>query len=298
MLAAVIPTRNRPSDLLKVIRSICGQSRLPDELIIVDQSYKNLSFNKVTKILSSFNKINLIYIHNPKIKGLVDAKRVAVSLARSDIICFLEDDIILDSEYLKQIVIGFTINPVMVGCSGVIENPQKSSTLYKLSFAIFHCGIFKDDRIKIDSEFKGYRNKLIQSNALSGGVSSWLREVFEFVSFDVNNNFHLLEDIEFSTRANAIFENRLFINPNARVIHNCSPLERESFGARQRRKIREYFLFYKKRRYIKFSSLNFSWLLFGLLLEAIFKALLFKSFIYLYCFFAGACDGIKQKIKP
>ena len=38
LITAVIPTRNRPDDLERAVLSICAQSRLPDALIIVDQS--------------------------------------------------------------------------------------------------------------------------------------------------------------------------------------------------------------------------------------------------------------------
>ena len=37
-IAAVIPTRNRPVDLGKAVKSIIAQQRLPEALIIIDQS--------------------------------------------------------------------------------------------------------------------------------------------------------------------------------------------------------------------------------------------------------------------
>ena len=37
-LTAVIPTRNRPVDLGKAVASVLTQTRLPDTLMIVDQS--------------------------------------------------------------------------------------------------------------------------------------------------------------------------------------------------------------------------------------------------------------------
>lgn len=37
-ITAVIPTRNRPVDLVKAVASVLSQTRLPDEFMIVDQS--------------------------------------------------------------------------------------------------------------------------------------------------------------------------------------------------------------------------------------------------------------------
>lgn len=74
MLTAVIPTINRPADLVQSVASVCNQIRCPDELIIVDQSSDYASKIAVENLLKTNKKINLIYIHDSRILGLVDAK--------------------------------------------------------------------------------------------------------------------------------------------------------------------------------------------------------------------------------
>ena len=37
-ISAIIPTRDRPADLRRAVESILRQTRLPDELLIVDSS--------------------------------------------------------------------------------------------------------------------------------------------------------------------------------------------------------------------------------------------------------------------
>ena len=83
------------------------------------------------------------------INGLVDAKRVSLKFANGNLIFFLEDDIVLEADYIQQIELGFINNPNMIGCSGVITNPPKVNFLYKFLFVIFHRGIFKDKRKKV-----------------------------------------------------------------------------------------------------------------------------------------------------
>ena len=295
MLTAVIPTLNRPLDLLKAVNSVCDQSRLPDELVIVDQSKDKLSLIATRKIIKKNSLINLVYIHDPKISGLVDAKRRAVMVAKGNLICFLEDDIILESDYLKQIENAFKINPDMMGCSGVITNPPKNNYVYKLFFKIFHLGIYKDNRVGLNEKYIGYKNKIIPSDMLSGGLSAWRKDVFKVIPFDIKNGFHMYEDIDFSTRVARYFPNQLFINPNARLEHFFSPINRDISGARVRRKITECCIYYKKRKNWQGSTLPFFWLLFGMFLESVYQSLKSKSFSPIYGYFLGIRDGYKKK---
>ena len=296
MLTVVVPTLNRSKDLERALFSICKQAKLPDEIIIVDQSVDNLSLRAVKDMMSQFKEPKLIYIHNPNILGLVDAKRVAINQASGDIVCFLEDDVVLEAEYIQQIELGFTKNPNMIGCCGVITNPPKVGFLYKFFFKIFHRGIFEDNRINMHGNYSGYGNRLIESDMLSGGVSAWRREVFEYIKFDVANEFHMFEDIDFSTRVARHFGNRLFINPNARLAHYCSPINRDVLDIRQRRKVRECFTYYKKRKDWANAAIFFYWLLLGMFLEAIFQSFSSLSLKPIKGYLLGLHDGSAKKI--
>ena len=296
MLTVVIPTRNRPADLTNAIKSLCYQSRLPDELIVVDQSVDDLSVRSVKSLEALMKKFKLIYIHDSNILGLVEAKRVAVKNACGQIICFLEDDIVLEADYIRQIELGFIKQSNMIGCCGVITNPPKVGFLYKFLFKIFHRGIFEDSRIRVHGKYSGYNNNLKQSNMLSGGVSAWRREVFDNVEFDVANGFHMFEDIDFSTRVAQHYGKRLFINPNARLAHYCSPTNRDLLGARERRKIRECFTYYKKRKDWQNAPISFYWLLLGMLLEVIFQSFSCLSFKPIQGYMLGLRDGYTKKI--
>jgi GT2 family glycosyltransferase len=295
-MSVVLPTKNRPHDLVYALNSISKQSRLPNEFVIVDQSADNQSIQVVKSIMSQYKQIKLTYIHDPKISGLVDAKRVGVKHATADIVCFLEDDVVLEADYLKQIELGFFNNPNMIGCSGVITNPPKVNFLYKFFFVIFHQGIFKDKRIDVNENYSGFGNRLIESEMISGGVSAWRGEVFDKVEFDVANGFHMFEDIDFSTRVARHFGNRLFINPNARLAHYCSPINREVLDIRQRRKVRECFTYYKKRKDWPSAAISFYWLLLGMLLEAMFQSFSSASLKPLQGYLLGLQDGSAKKI--
>jgi len=296
MLTAVIPTRNRPNDLAKAVASVCAQTRPPDEFIIVDQSPGNESRSLVDALMSAHERIQLVYIHDPHISGLVDAKRVAAERAGGDIVLFLEDDVILEPDYIEQIELGFSGRPDMVGCCGIVTNPPNQTATYEILFKLFHRGIFMDSRVGLYGRFNGRGNMLIVSDMLSGGLSAWRREVFKVVPFDVANGFHMFEDIDFSTRVARYFGPRLYINPNARLEHHCSPINRDVLGARQRRKLTECISYYKKRCDWPGATFALYWLLLGMLLESVFQSYSARSFEPLQGYFAGLRDGFAKKV--
>ncbi len=295
-LTSVIPTKNRPSDLVKAVISIFAQTRLPDELIIVDQSLGNESRNLVESLALEYKYTHLFYIHDSGISGLVDAKRVAAEHAKGDMVCFLEDDVVLESDFIEQILLGFTRQPDMMGCCGIVTNPPRRTAAYEILFQLFHRGIFRDDRVALYGRFNGRENKLIPSEALSGGLSAWRREVFQVVPFDVVNGFHMFEDIDFSTRVARYFGSRLYINPNARLEHHSSPVNREVLGPRQRRKLTECIVYYKKRYDWPGANFALPWLLLGMLLESVVQSYSVRSLGPLQGYFAGLRDGFAKKV--
>ena len=298
LLSIIIPTKNRPNDLKKSIKSLLLQSRLPDELIVVDQSKNFKSKVEVYDCLLKYPSIRLIYLCDKSLRGLVDAKRRGVCEASGDIICFMEDDVILESNYLEEILMGFESHPKMLGCCGIVTNPPKKSLIYKALFHFFHIGIFRDKRIGLNYfSSEPIKKPLIVSDKLSGGISAWRKEIFKSIDFDIENEFHMLEDIDFSTRVAELYGEVLFINPNVRLAHYCSPINRESLNLRQKRKLIETFMYFKKRKRRASSALFFSWLLLGMLLEAIYESLSTSSLKPMYGYFEGLFHGLRKKLK-
>lgn len=296
-LTAVIPTRNRPADLVKAVDSVLGQTRRPDTLIVVDQSPGDESRRAVETLLAGSPPLRVDYVHDTTITGLVDAKRVAAGRADGEVVCFLEDDVVLEPDYFEQIERGFTVCPEMLGCCGVVTNLPPLPAFYVGLFHLFHRGMFADRRVGIHGFAQGRGLALIPCDYLSGGLSAYRREVFGAVPFDTANQLFMTEDIDFSTRAARRFGARFFINPNARLAHYMSPLNRAAVGARQRRKAREFCVFYKKRRQGLADALAFAWLLCGLAIEAGFAAIRHRRPAALGGFFAGVADGLRWRLR-
>lgn len=293
-ITAVIPTRSRPDDLINAVLSVFEQKRVPDEFLIIDQSLGDESKVGVDTLAQKFPNINLVYLHDTSITGLVHAKKIATEKAMGDIVCFLEDDVVLEPEYLQQIEKGFLDLPHMLGCSGIITNPFSQPLAYNFVFHFFHRGIFRDKRLMIYGQYTGIGHDLIISDKISGGLSAWRREVFKEVPFDPSNNYFMLEDIDFSTRVVEKFGQKLFINPNARLEHHWSPVNRDLMAIRQQKKMIESITFYKQRRTWSCAHLSMGWLLIGLFFEAIFKSLLTKSIDPFSHYLKGIKIGFKK----
>ena len=225
-----------------------AQVRPPDELLILDQGGTDESVRRIRALFPPDAPTRLRHIHDTSITGLVDAKRVGSGLATGDIVCFLEDDVVLEAEYFAAIVEGFVCVPDMIGCSGIMTNPPKSSPLYVRAHRLFFRGIFDDPRVSITAAALERAHGLVRCDILSGGLSCWRREVFTHVKFDAANGFFMLEDMEFATRVVRRLGSHLYINPHARLAHYGSPVNRDVHGVRQQRKTTEALVFYRKRR--------------------------------------------------
>ena len=296
-ISAVIPTLNRPVDLVLAVTSVLEQKYLPDELIIVDQSVDKQSHDAVNRLYENFDVMpKLIYLHEPEVSGLIEAKQRGVEVAKGDIISFLEDDVVLHQQYFENAISIFKNNQKVIGCCGVMSNVH-SGVLYEYLFKLFHRGIFYDPRLNAgkNRDCQGL-GVLLPSRYLSGGISCYRKEVFEKVKFDMVNDFFMLEDIDFSTRAADFFgDGYFFISTNMCLDHNMSPINRARLKGRWQRKLREYITFYKKHSDKPWSLVNLIWLLIGMFGESVVSSVLSKNIGPLAGTIVGLYDGIRKK---
>ena len=298
-LSVIIPTLNRPDDLVVAVKSILEQSLLPDELIIVDQSLDSKSKDNIEVLFSKLNfKTKLIYIHDSSIIGLVSAKNNGVKNSSGDIISFLEDDELLSENYLKNTINIFHKNENILGCSGIVSNIRRSG-FYEIMFKIFHRGLFFDKRVDV-VKFRDCKGDgtLITSTHISGGLSSYRKEVFQKIKYDLYNDFFYCEDIEFSIRASDYFgQERFVIATNVCLSHFMSSINRDVLEPRWRRKTSEFILLYKKNKEKKFSLIFVLWLMLGLFFEAIYASFKQVNLGPIIGYFRGLYIGTFHKIK-
>ena len=112
----VICTRNRPTLLRKCLEAVAHLTRVPDELIVVD----NTSGDKATESLSL--EFAARYIVEP-IQGLSRARNRALIEGKSDLVAYLDDDAVPDEQWLELLLEPFA-DPCVGATTGDTVLPE------------------------------------------------------------------------------------------------------------------------------------------------------------------------------
>lgn len=242
----IICTYNRRKAIEILMNSIVNQSVYPNQIIIVDGS-----LNEETKLFfSETNYKNLDYfLVDSSNRGLTKQRNFGISKvnAASEIVCFLDDDTILDTTYFSEILATYVRFPNAYGVGGYITNEVKweenpvnyTENCKHFTFDGFHRN--EDKRFSfrkmlgLDSDvLPGYlpmfshgrsisylppSGKIYEVEQLMGGVSSFKREVLNVHKFSTYfEGYGLYEDAEFTIRISKF--GQLYVNTNAKLEHH------------------------------------------------------------------------------
>ena len=102
----IICTYQRPKPLLQLLQSVQEQTLYPDEILIIDGST-----NEATQFILEQNHFqNVHYFLVPKEhRGLTKQRNFGIEKVSADsgIVCFLDDDTVLSTDYFEQLVTTF-----------------------------------------------------------------------------------------------------------------------------------------------------------------------------------------------
>jgi|GEM_PF-1218743 len=117
----IICTYMRQNPLLKLLQSVKTQTLYPNEIVIVDASV-----NQETKEMleqNSFENLHYFLVAE-KDRGLTKQRNFGIASVGKDmdIVCFLDDDIVLESDYFEQLLKTYEIYPEALGVGGYISN--------------------------------------------------------------------------------------------------------------------------------------------------------------------------------
>ncbi len=216
-VSVIIPTKNRATDLARTIDTLMQQSVQPLELILVDQS--------ATPTVTQQLPFSLVYIHDPTLSGASVARNIAMDKARGDIWLFLDDDVLLERDFIEQILAAYDSSTT--GVSGIITNYLSPPLKQRLWEAVFQIGPFRDERQGIYRNAERLRGaKPIQVSQFGAGLMSFRASAIRNHRFDPNlTGASPGEDIDF---CRSLPQGRvLLITPKARLIHNKSPESRD-----------------------------------------------------------------------
>lgn len=241
----IVCTYMRPEPLLRLLQSVQGQTLYPDEIIIIDGS-----LNQETEALLKRNPFqNLSYfLVSEENRGLTRQRNFGISkvAATSEIVCFLDDDTVLEPDYFEQLLHTYKDYPEALGVGGYIKNEIRWEFVgdgYQSKISDFYFDGWKRKdgsrfvmrkKIGLDADcppgvsplfshgrsvsFLPPTNKVYEVEMLMGGVSSFRKTVFKVFQFSTYfEGYGLFEDTDFSLRLAQ--EGKLYLNTAARLNH-------------------------------------------------------------------------------
>ena len=235
----------RAKPLLKLLHSVKEQTCYPNEILIIDGSTN--TDTQITMEENNFKNLHY-YLVDDTNRGLTKQRNFGISKVANDteIVCFLDDDTILENDYFEAILKTYQIYPDALGVGGYITNDavwEKTTIGYKPNIKeYYYDGWKKKDgsrfvirkKLGLDSnlppcfmpEFSHGRsvgflpptNKTYEVQQFMGGVSSFRKTVLDEHKFSTYfEGYGLYEDADFTFRLSNI--GKLYLNTNAKLAH-------------------------------------------------------------------------------
>ncbi|WP_369765599.1 glycosyltransferase family 2 protein [Flavobacterium sp. WC2429] len=244
-VSLIICTYMRPKSLLELLQSVQQQTIYPNEIIIIDGST-----NEKTRIILKENSFEDLkyFLVPPKHRGLTKQRNYGIVRVgeEMEIVCFLDDDTVLEPNYFEQLLKTYQIYPEALGVGGYILNESQCEFVGydyvpKVEEYFFDGWMRKDGsrfvlrkKLGLDSDCPpGYSSlyshgrsvgflppsgKIYEVEMLMGGVSSFKKNIFETLRFSTYfEGYGLYEDADFTLRVAK--EGKLYLNTSAKLNH-------------------------------------------------------------------------------
>ena len=148
---------------------------------------------------------------------------------KADILIFLDDDVILEPDFIKELLKVYVQHPAVGGVSGVITNYPAPSLFRRIVRRLFWIGPFNDERQPIYWNADRLRNhEPFPVRRFGSGVMSVRSSAFAGDRFDERQRL-TAEDVELSWRLSE--RHPLLMTPRAALsMSELKPVVRKSIG--------------------------------------------------------------------
>ncbi len=240
----IICTYKRPDSLIRLLNSVKSQKLYPNEILVIDGSPDVETENALNKL--SFDELKYFKVE-AKDRGLTRQRNFGINLVndKSKIICFLDDDIVLENNYFEELISTYNKRRDALAVGGYIVNEilWKKEEKQNDSKKFFFDGWSRNEplRFRVRKLFgllpdvdPGYlptfshgrsigflppSGKIYPVEQIMGGVSSFKKEIFAKIRFsNYFEGYGLYEDADFSLRLSK--KGKIYINTNAKLNHH------------------------------------------------------------------------------
>ena len=239
----------RPQSLLQLLKSVQEQTLCPDEILIIDGSA-----NAETESIIKENQFkHLHYFAVPaEHRGLTKQRNYGIERIglTMEVVCFLDDDTVLEKHYFAEIIKTFRANHDVSGVGGVAINENgwiETDANIKYDsrrFCLWEGFVYKEGQRNIVRNYLGLQSNLgpgrmpdyshgktcgfplngktYEVDLLIGMSFAFRRKVVDSIRFSSYfEGYGLYEDADFSIRALQFGKN--VINTNAQLSHFHHP---------------------------------------------------------------------------
>lgn len=234
MFTVVIPTYRRTDELSRALFSILSQTRMPAEVLIIDDHETPQEFLGGFSCKFAAKGVEFTYYkkdHATERRGLSESKNRALELAKHDVI-FIDDDIELSKTFIERIEEAWRAfdGEKIIGVGGKIVNNRQQGRLERMFNRLFGLS----SKTSWDVTPVGFQvwDESVERPEIAfyvhGGLCALKRDIArELGGFTVFSGGRTgLEDVDFCLRAKQA--GYFFVyQPEAQALHHFSPEARE-----------------------------------------------------------------------
>ena len=223
-MAYVIPTKDRPDDMRRLLSSLQSQTRSVDQIIVVDGSNP-----AIDNVISEYSNLTITYVRIFP-PSLAKQRNAGMAELNDDINIagYLDDDLVLKTDATERMIEFWKIADNKVGGAAfsILNQPKAKANRLANLF------LLDDPRpgIMLKSGFQSQIPTLFETTPtdwLYGGATLWRRMVINEFKYDEWYIGHgYLEDVDFSYRVSQKYQ--LCVVGKARVNHYSRPIRLES----------------------------------------------------------------------
>lgn len=151
-----IATYGRPEYLRRVLESLAEQTVLPDEILVVDDSHEDATRGSVDAYRGTFEGlgVDVRYLARVGPDSMPGARNTVVNCSTADVVCFLDDDVVCEPEWLESILATFEEDPAVVAVGGpavrvdedlrptsaIVRDPENRNLINEYGETVSHVG--------------------------------------------------------------------------------------------------------------------------------------------------------------
>ena len=248
-VSVVLPTMNRGEDIRAFLASLCAQTVLPGELVVVDAGEP---VESILRDALAGSGIELVYMNSEP--GTSLQRNVGVDRARGEFLFFLDDDMVLEPDYIERSLEAFALpmDPPVGGVMGSQINIPPDSlpirTIYRL-FGIAHTAPGDDCELYISGGMRWLADpsRVVPIPAAATGRVAYRAACLAKERFSVFlPGYTFAEDVELAVRIARDWT--IVHQPAARLDHRHSAAGRVGYGDRISRVMYSRFYFFTQHR--------------------------------------------------